>query len=125
MRRTPSLREAAEAPRCVSAIAYNTCSGESATVADPSLLQLPRCAAADTTWPKEKKARRPDSAAGRTVVRPQRKKKKLDANQSCGRRLIYVQGCHENCDGSTTSGYALRRRMQGRHGGAATRPTIT
>ena len=53
------------------------------------------------------------------------KKKKLDDNQSCGRRLIYVQGCHENCDGSTTSGYALRRRMQGRHGGAATRPTIT
>ena len=59
----------------------------------------------------------------RTV--PFARKKKLDANQSCGRRLIYVQGCHENCDGSTTSGYALRRRVQGRHGGAATRPTIT
>ena len=92
MRRTPSLHEAAEAPRCVSAIAYNTCSGERALqFRAPSLLQLPRCAAADTTWPKEKKTRRRDSAAGHTKVWPQ-KEKKLDANQSCGRRLLYVQG---------------------------------
>ena len=42
----------------------------------PSLLQLLRCAAADTTWPKEKKTRRPDSAAGRAKGRPHRKKKK-------------------------------------------------
>ncbi len=50
-------------------------------------------------------------------MRPHRKKKKkLDANQSCGRWLIYVQGCHENCDGSTTSGYGIGRRAQGRNG---------
>ena len=41
----------------------------------PSLRQLPRCAAAHTTWPKEKKTRRPGSAAGRTKVRPQTKNK--------------------------------------------------
>ena len=72
-RHTPSLRFA-EAPRCVSAIAYNC--GERATVAGSiALRQLPRCAAAHTTWPKEKKTRRPGSAAGRTQVWPQTKNK--------------------------------------------------
>ena len=124
MRRTPSLHEAAEAPRCVSAIAYNTCSGESATVADPSLLQLPRCAAADTTWPKEKKARRPDSAAGRAKARPQRKKK--TRRQPLIRAPAYLLARwvlgHEDCDGST-SGYGEGRCAQGkkRNGGGTAR----
>ena len=65
--RTSSLCEAADAPRCVSAIAYLFAMGQ------------------------KKKRHGAVIALQAARVRPQRKKKKkIDANKSCGRRLIYV-----------------------------------
>ena len=69
----------ADASRCVSAIAYLFAMGQ------------------------KKKRHGAVIALQAARVRPQRKKK-LDAKQSCGRRLVYVQGRPENCDGTTTSG---------------------
>ena len=74
----------------------------------PSLLQLPRCAAADTTWPKEKKTRRRDSAAGRTKVRPQRKKKKKNSTPTRA-----AGAGSSTCKGVTRTVTARRRAATG------------
>ena len=120
-----SASEAAEAPRCVSAIAYKPVAASALQLWAPSLRQLPRCAAAHTTWPKEKKTRRPGSAAGRTQeVWPQTKKetRRQPLIRAPAHLLVrWVLG-HEDCDGST-SGYGEGRCAQGkkRNGGGTAR----
>ena len=76
MRRTTSLREAAEASRCVSAIARTTpVAARALQFRAPSLLQLPR-ARPRTRHGQKKKKHGAEIALQAARVRPQRKKKK-------------------------------------------------
>ena len=111
------LCEAAEAPRCASAIAYN-CSGERATVTGSIAAPASCYAARPRTRHGRKKKKHGAQVALQAARKCGRKRKKKTRRQPLIRApahllVRWVLG-HEDCDGST-SGYGEGRCAQGRN----------
>ena len=118
------LCEAAEAPRCASAIAYN-CSGERATVTG-SIAAPASCYAARPRTRHGQKKKKHGAQIALQAARKRGRKGKKTRRQPLIRAPAYLLARwvlgHEDCDGST-SGYGEGRCAQGkkRNGGGTAR----